>query len=194
MKKSTDTHMDIYKHIYDYGVLSPGNDKALVMNIEKYAKDAGIPAHYIYRSMFDFTENGVADWMRYYKGNLRRGIYGACLVSDDDALKKFSAVIGCAIRNYINARLMTIQEVIDSRKEGLKLSYELIAVPNFYVSKEEGGNIPTWDSALLLSWLYERYAASQQTVIYVSNMQNLGSAYGTAFQKFITNHYETIGG
>ena len=185
-------HYEEYKHIYKFGVLSPTSDYQLVMGIEHFSQTAGIPPHYVYRSIVDFAENGVTDWMRDYFSHKDNGIFGCCLVGDQDVLMKMSAMIGCAIRNYIDARLMTLQEVIDFRKNGSRIGFELVAVPNFFVSKSEGGDVPKWQSSQLLSWLYERYAEGVMTILYVSSMPTLKNSYGTAFERFITDNYKVM--
>lgn len=187
-------HAEEFAHVYKHGVLSPANDYQLVMGLDKFSRTAGILPKYVYRSMFDFVGDAEVNWMRDYRSHIRNGIHGCCLVGQSEPLKQVSAMVGCAIRNYIDAKVMTLQEVLDARKVGDPIGFELVAVPNFFVSKAEGGDVPSWQSSQLLSWLYERYASGHMTILYVSNLNGLATGYGSAFKTFILDNYVVIGG
>lgn len=196
----TDEYLDMDAHIkkfekwYESGILKPDHHARLVSDIERVAQTAKILPRFIANNMSECgcTEAEI-DWLRdmkYHRENGHTGMVylGGC----GNVADRMMAVAGACLRNYIDARMFTIQEVVDGLKDHSLPDSRVMLVPNFFLMKTEGGDLPSWQTSSLLGWLYSRYSSGKYTVLYVYSLNELASGYGVSFKDHIKQHYIPI--
>jgi len=188
-----DDHLLRNASAYAPGVLKPMEHFQLVEDLHRFCLEAGVAEDYVTHSMLDYC-NGFAeiDWMRNYPSHIEEGCYGAVFVDSPKILTRMSAMVGCCLRNYIQARLTTVQTLISELKDGNLPIEDLLAITNFCLPKTKGGGIPTWQLPLLIGMLYERFAHKRYTVLYVSSMNDVKAQYGTVISQHIEDYFEIM--
>jgi hypothetical protein len=184
-------HRADYAEAYAPGILSPENHARLVVDLDRVAKGAHVPKQYIYRHrMAEFCGPDELNWVKTFRRNESAGI---CYVGNVLHVEQRMLVIaGALLRNFVDARVHTVQEVSDAVRAGTELEGRVILVPNFHLSKGNGGDIPSWQVSGLLGFLYRRFANETKTVIYVASMKMLQAEYGRSFQEHIEDHFMIV--
>ena len=67
---------------------------------------------------------------------------------------------------------------------------ECLFIPNFFMSKAQGGGLQTWQIAALYDLLLQRAQLGLQTVLYVASNKLLANEYGQNFLSLILGHYQ----
>lgn len=102
---------------------------------------------------------------------------------------KMMAIAGACLRNYIDARVLTVQNVLQMLKNNTMPDCTVCLVPNFCMSNMDNKSVAPWEAAALLGWLYSRMAKNLKTVLYVGSMTSLEVSYGAAMLKHVKAHY-----
>jgi len=180
---------------YASGVLTKEKHSRLVSNISNVADDANIPTTMIAKPASEFCGEEELNWIRAYKHLEDSEDAGLCYVGNggDIGVRMF-AVAGAFLRNYIRARVFTLQDVIESYKGSKPLEASVLLIPNFFLRTTSGGKIPEWQLGLVLGMLYQRYSYGNKTVIYVEDLEQLGGAYGNPMKEHIERHFKIIKG
>lgn len=174
--------------VFEAGILDREFHSRLIADLDRLAKKAGIPSHYVWTKLGDFCTPEEIDWVRKARSSSDHGLV-LCSPLSSPVECKMGAMAGAFLRNYINARVMTVQEVLDIMKSGNSVSPTVALVPNFSMSKSDVASVAPWESAQLLSWLYSRLVDGKKTVLFVGSMKALEESYGEAMAKHLRSHY-----
>lgn len=187
-------HKALFNKFYASGLLIPEEHARLVMCLDQVAHQASIPGRFIYQhSMKDFCSATELDWVRTLKARSDDGKIGLVYLSDAPKVdERMFAIAGACIRNYLDARVYTVQKLLSLLKDGDEPSCDVLLCPNFYLNREAGGHLPSWQVSGLLGMLYSRFSKDLATVIYVESMDGLGAEYGDAFKKHLLEHFVCI--
>jgi hypothetical protein len=164
------------------GLIDATYHAPLLRDVEAVVRSANIPPSMLYRSMVGLCSQSEIEYVKGLRRNADQGIYGLVLAGlkpSVSPLERFSAMAAACLRNYINAKVMTLQEVLEQLDEGTMPSPTVLLVPNFYVGLD-GGSLAKWVVPELLGMLYARQASGLQTVVYVQDLAAMGKAYGSA--------------
>ncbi len=171
----------------------------LLSDIAGYTRTAGIPEHYVWTSATTYCGAAELEYINNIKKSLtdRDGLnIGMVYVGDVDGAainERMMSIAGVCLRNYINAKVMTVQAVIDALKQGtMPSNVSVLLIPNFFSSRKSGGRIAEWEVANLLGLLYQRQQDGKHTVLHVSNMKELAMEYGESFEKHLQSKFVTI--
>ncbi len=181
---------------FDSGVLDPSVHGRLLQNLDHFAQKANIQKHMITMKMSEF--NCTKQEINYVKTIKRKsadGIYGLVYTGKEDGssvITRMMAIAGACLRNFVDAKVMTIQELLSELKEGTPPEVSVLLVPNFFISRAEGGKIADWHIAELLGLLYSRMATGKQTLLYVSDFEALRKAYGDPMATHLEQHFRAI--
>jgi len=180
---------------YEQKVLNPEVHSRLVANLDNYARRASIQPQMILNRMssFDCTKTEI----EYVKGIRRmaeKGVYGLVYSGKEtkSVMVRMSGVAGACLRNFVDAKVVTLQEVLASMKEGSPSDATVLLIPNFFVAKSDGGKIADWHIAELLGLLYARMTKGQQTFLYVSDFDALRKTYGDPIAEHLKNHFRAV--
>jgi hypothetical protein len=178
---------------YATKVLFPEVHNRLVLGLKGYAEDAGIQPHWVWTPLADHVGEIECSYLKKFPGLRAEGQVNGLVLTrktvEADPFEHMSALTGAFVRNFIRARLMTLQSVLQQLKDGDHIEATVLLIPNFFHSKEEGGSILQWQATHLYDLLLQRAAKGVHTVLYATSIVEMGAVYGTAFSRFVTQQY-----
>lgn len=193
MDKELSTHKEKYKTIYDHGCLNPDVHHRLVVELDKYTALANVPARFIYQSATNFCQPFEIEWAKKIASHIEDGDYG--LMFNDkckDLDDRLYGLAGLLIRNFVDARVYTVQYILDMLADSDEIEGRVIIIPNFFLMKSMGGSLPAWKISSLLGFLMERYSKGLPTIVYIQQLNHMGEEYGKAFKDHIENHFTVV--
>lgn len=158
--------------------------QSLIADIDNVARAANIPIDMIWAPMAQYCTQVEIDYVAALRRQSQSGNYGVVITAkrpQHSMITRFTAITGACVRNYVNARVMTLQDVLECIKASEMPTPTVLLLPNFYVGVKTGGRVAEWQTQGLLSMLYQRQAEGLQTFLYVSSMKELEDYYGAAF-------------
>lgn len=176
---------------FDAGVLDRDYHARLIAGLPKWAGKAGIPMEFVWTKLSKYCSKEEIEWVKGMRQSKDHGLVytGTFSVPIED---KMMAIAAACLRNYVDARFMSVQQVIARLKEDDMPECSVVLVPNFCMSKDDTSNVAPWEAAALLGWLYSRLARGQKTVLYVGDMKKLEAAYGESMARHIKSHYTIV--
>lgn len=168
------------------GLIDINYHERLVADMHGVLQQAGVPENYIWTSMHKYCDDVevgyVTDIKKY--ASQEDPIFGMVYVHKINGAPvndRMLAIAGACLRQYINAKVMTLQEVLGSLKTSDMPSPTVLLIPNFFLSKSDGGRIAEWEVSSLLGLLYKRHQEGKQTVLYVGDWDGMRADYGQVF-------------
>lgn len=191
----TKFHLEKYGKYYKPEILVPDYHLRLVEEIESVAQVANIPSRYIYKTRIaDWCDETDENWVKRLKFWSEEGIAGLYYTGKIQHVEdRMMVMAGACIRNFIDARVYTVQSLIVKLKEETMPDPTVVFVPNFFLMPGSGGKLPEWQIALLMGWLMRRYTKNLQTCLYVESMPKLGDLYGNLFKEHLELHFICLG-
>lgn len=177
---------------YASNVLVPEVHNRLVMDIENVARAAGIPMHMIWTSATEFCEPEELDYTRHLPSKAADGLYGLVYVGtkhQKPVHMRMMALAGACVRNFINAKVMTLQDVLGALKKDAMPKPTVLLIPNFFVGKEQSGVMPQWQLSAMLGLLLNRQSEGLQTFVYVDDMAKMEAAYGDMLAVHVNTYF-----
>lgn len=179
----------------DSGVLDREVHARLIVDLDQIARGAHVPKNLIHTPLATYCSEAEVDYVRRWPTHAGAGIAGLAIVgrkAETPVPMRMMAMAGACLRNFIDAKVMTVQEVLACLKKGAMPTPTALFIPNFYVGKEQGGNLGSWQVAELLGLLMERQASQQQTIVYVEDLTDMAVHYGEMFKAHVEHHFERI--
>ncbi len=173
------------------GLIDDVYHAALLRNAEAVVRDANIPVDMLYKSMVGRCSAAEIDYVKGLRRHAEHGIYGLLLAGVKPTvspLERFSAMAAACLRNYIGARVMTLQDTLAALSDHVMPTPTVLLIPNFFVGVD-GGLPAKWMVPELLGLLYARQSAGLQTVIYVQDVKHMAAAYGTACEQHVCSEH-----
>lgn len=164
----------------------------LIANLKTHAMQAGIPPSYVWTRLSKYCSAVEMDWVRNMRHSEDNGLVFSGTEFNVPVEDKMMAITGACLRNYIDARVMTVQELLGRLKNDDPPGHTLVLVPNFCMAKDDKSSVAPWQAASLLGWLYSRLSNNQKAVLYVGSIKTLEEVYGEAMARHIKSHYSFI--
>lgn len=186
-----ETVIDVPIEAFNCNRLNREYHERLLANLTLFTHIANIQPKYIWSSLKDYCKSNDLEWVKTIKLQDTTGMYysGKCHQPVEDVM---SAIAGAMLRNYIDARMMTLQEVINHLKDNDMPAPTVLLIPNFYLSANNGGKVATWEVSDLLGMLLQRMSQNLKTIIYINDVKGMEKEYGSTFADHITKHYEAV--
>lgn len=179
---------------YAAGVLKPDVHGRLVADLDNYARDAGIQAHWICDPLPELSDAEMSYLKQFRQhaasGDLAGMIYSSPKVKADQL---FSALAGALVRNFIRARVMTLGTALEHLASHTMPELDCVLIPNFYAPFNDGGHIAAWQVNAIYDFLVQRQVEGLQTILYATGKQQLAKEYGAPLNRLLTEHYISIG-
>ncbi len=180
---------------YDPGILQPDLHGRLVQDITRICETAGIRPRYLTHSMQGVCTEEEIEWVRSFNSHeadgIPGGLYYVGLETGKAVDQRMMAMAGALIRNFIDARVMTVHDAVESYRFGRHCS--VLLIPNFYIGAKKGGGVLFAPQvSVLCSMIDERFRKSLRTVLYVENENAMEDMYGTAMRNRLKGSYATI--
>lgn len=181
--------LNIPDEVFEIGILNREYHERLLADLNKYAGIAGIPKEFVWAKLSAYCTDKDVEWVRRMREGKDHGLVYEGSGFSVPIADKMMAITGACLRNYIDARFMTVQDVLEQLKNGTMRSPTMVLVPNFCMPKDEASSVAPWQAASLLGWLYSRMAHDLKTVLYVGDMATLEKNYGEAMASHLRHHY-----
>jgi hypothetical protein len=175
------------------GVLNYAQHGPILKDLDRIAEFAGIDKSWIWRSTKDMISQATESWLANMSYHKEKGIFGLCYTGNKSVDREMMSAAGCLVRNYINARFMTVSTVLSYVKENGWVDATVLFIPNFFLSSEASVNIG-WKSGVLFDLLLDRKSEGLQTAIYVDSPERMKQVYGTPLHSFIGDTYYVVKG
>jgi len=182
-------HKEEYADLYAPGALTVDRHQDLVLEIDVLCRIAGIRKEWVARKMSDVCSAKELEWVSNSPTHARNDIAGLVYVGVSDVEDRMNAMCGAFLRNFIDARVVTVQQLIEPSGGP---NPTVLLCPNFFLAKGAGGDVAQWESTRLYGLLLQRFNQGRLSVLYVADMDVLGTQYGAVFQKHIERHYTEV--
>ena len=169
--------------------------RRLINDIESVSKAANIPVPMVWSSMHDHCESPEIEYVKHLRVRSAEGYAGLVFLGAEpkkEMGRRMQAIAAACLRNYINAKVMTLQDVLDAIKTSSMPRPTVLLIPNFFVGENDGGKIADWQLSGLLSMVYSRQAEGLQTFLYVKSLNELKHAYGAPFEQNIRSTFVLV--
>lgn len=175
---------------YDSGLIDRGYHERLIADIQGVVQQAGVDESYVWTPMSKYCGEVEIEYVIDIKlqTSLEDPVFGMVYVGkveDAPINDKMMSIAGACLRNYVNAKVMTLQAVIDAMKATSMPSPTVLLIPNFFLSRSGGGRIAEWEVSSLIGLLYQRQQEGKQTVLYVGDWDGMKAEYGQVFADHI---------
>jgi hypothetical protein len=158
----------------------------LIADMQRICEVANVPRHHVEVSMKNYCRDDQVEWVSTYLERKKKGEGGLVLSGWTDSEIRCYAIAGAFLRSYIDARVYSFNEVIDSPDKSS--SATVLLIPNFF-NTNYGKQLASWQLGVLHDVLVRRLSASKMTVLGVSSVEEMISTYGAYFGEFFKNHY-----
>lgn len=169
-------------------VLDPKTHARILADKENLARVANIPVSMLFESAKKYCDPAEIDWLTRFPVN-RRMNRGLVLTGNHTPPPeiKMMAMTAALVRNYVDARVITAQALLQSIEDGKGEVPDptVMFVPNLFV-RHGGKGLPAWKVQILYDLLLSRFTAGKVSVLYVESMDAMGAEYGHTF----TGHFE----
>lgn len=166
----------------------------LIQNLDEIALMAGIPKFMLKTSAAEYCSEDELEWLKSFRKHRALGNVGWVYVGTHNTTPielKFMAMAAALVRNFIDARVVPVSElIVEQSMEAPNPS--VLFVPNFY-TVAEGKPLASWQLQQLHSLLLRRFVAQKATVLYVQNLDKMETHYGEGIGQHV-RHYSKLGG
>jgi hypothetical protein len=170
-------------------VLDPVRHERLIKDIDHITRVANVPLEYLRRSMVGMCSEAEIDWVRNFK-KYRQTHAGLAVVGHEDAESKCLAICGALLRNFVDARVMPLNSVLDLDPEDV-VGPTVMIIPNFH-QRSYGKTLPAWKVSELYDALLSRYSANKPTVLAFQSLAEMELSYGQAIADHVKKHYRVL--
>lgn len=169
----------------------------LIQDMEHICHTAGIQAKYVEESMVGKAREPEIEWFK--KFNKEKDEHsGLMFHGSSDVQTRMMALCGALVRNFIDARLVTLGNLVpmkESKEPAVDpLEPTVLLVPNLHVKTHGGKPLTAWQIQILYDALISRMTIGKQTVVFVESLEGLGNDYGILFKELLLNNYKQIKG
>lgn len=171
-------------------VLHPERHARLVADIKNICATANVPELFVYNSMKSYCGADEIDWVVNFS-SYKKTFAGLVLKGLPNPDTRCMAIAGALLRNFKDARVMTVSQILEATKNGKTLDFTCLLIPNLYVVTTKGNALTSWQSSLLYDVLLSRFVANKPTVVAVENLSALEEEYGSVFAQHLKMHYRT---
>ena len=168
-------------------ILDPVKDAGLIADLPRICKLANVHPEFVRRSSKPFLTAPELDWICRVPEHRRAGrglvLTGVQQVSPD---LKFQAMAGVLLRNYTDARFMTVHTLLSLLEDGERPAPTVLLIPNLFGASQ----------SKLVHELYDffinRRCGGKVTAVYVEDLAKMERAFGWLFAQHLKDNYEII--
>ncbi len=158
----------------------------LCQQLDSIADVAGVPVSLLNQSMREFcTKEEVEYVIHLFQHDDAGAIY---VGHTDDVMVKMMAITGACVRNFIDARVRMLHDVLKGIKGDNPIDSRVVLIPNFCIGNSDRG-IADWESTHLFGWLQDRAFSKKPTFLGVSDFVHVEKRLGSLVANFIKNNY-----
>jgi hypothetical protein len=169
-------------------VLDLNRHGPIVLDIDHYARRAGIAPRHIWTPALPKLGPNEIKYLKQWRSLPAKGVVGAYYVAEKDIVSHMAVMVGALVRAFVDARMMTVRDIVEMVDDGEEPDATVLFIPNFYMAPEYG-RYESRKIAALMDLLYSRAARTIPTVIHLSDRKSATEAFGEAFLGLLTSRY-----
>lgn len=170
-------------------VLNPIIHKRIIDDMERVCETANVPAQYVRESMKGIARDDDIEWVRSFNIHRKNGNGGIVIAGNDHIETRCMAITGTLVRNFIDARIMSLNTVVAAPGEAVEPT--VLVIPNLYLTSF-GKQLTAWQVQAVYDVLLNRLTSNKPTVVCVEDLNGLAMAYGPVFAEHIKQHFLKI--
>lgn len=167
----------------------------LIEDIERYADVANVPVSMIHEPLAQYCSSEEVAWIKGIMLHRENRVAGLCLTGIDSKRPvetRMWAMAAALLRNYVDARILTMTTLLDEHKDGEVESPTVLLIPNLYVEYAGGKPNTNWQVNILQDILMRRMVEKKITIIYVQSIEGLKKNFGEGIGVFIETHWHVL--
>ena len=168
-------------------ILDPIVHDRLILGMQGFCETANVHPNFVHTSMSKHCTPIDMDYVRYFKKYRNENVAGLCITGANSE-NRCMAITGAFVRNFIDGRLITLNQLIDGAKDQSLVDPSVMVVPNLFV-QTTGKALTAWQIQSIYDVLLARYTRNRPTVVYVQSMEALGTAYGEVIKSHLIDHF-----
>lgn len=194
------------------GVLTPGYHERLFLDLKNFAHRAGLGGapKYVVQSAKPHLDQEEITRAAKLKEYLADGTYGSLYGPKvPNVPSRFMALTGAFLRNYVNARYMTMAQVLEDFRQDNYVQATILLIPDFHIPmagevgppKKNGEFVkssgyeknmtkPQFITEAVAGLLLQRISNGQYTYLYSEDPSRLEKDYGPYITKLISENFE----
>lgn len=165
-------------------VLNAKEHARLIADQDHVCLVAGVQKRFLQTSMTEFCSEHEVEWVRNFHQHQEEGILGLMLEGVLKPDTRCQAIAAALVRNYIDARVVPVNTLLDMVSNGSVISPTVLLIPNLFVQATTK-TLPAWRVQTLYDLLLNRSTQGKPSVVYVENVIGLAAAYGNPFRDFL---------
>lgn len=179
------------KEAYDSGVLDKDYHALLLQDLPAVCAVAGVVPRFVWSSMIGYCGPAEVRWMTHLRNESGSGmLYRGVL--DKPIEDKMMALVGACLRNYVDARMIMVNDLVNQIKAETVEYPSVLLIPNLCLDTTSSPALQPWATQLILGHLITRMSRNLKTVVYVNDLNILERNYGSSFKDHLWTHYKTI--
>src|SRR4051794_12986275 len=105
---------------YAEGILKEEIHAQLVKHLDNFARDAAIRREWICKPLAKSVSPAEVEWVKKFPRHAEQGCSGLVLTGPKASrvADRMSAIAGALVRNFIRARVFTLQQILDAFTDG----------------------------------------------------------------------------
>lgn len=163
----------------------------LLQDLDHICLTANIPPLYLHQSMAVHCSASEMEWVQNYPLHRLSTLGGLCLTGKNSE-SRCMAICAALLRNFIDARVVTLNQLVESAGKPDTQSPSVLIVPNLYVTTH-GKSLTSWQIQSLYDILLSRYTTNRPTVVYIEDKQGVLNAYGSLLYEHLEQHFRHVG-
>lgn len=172
-------------------VIDPVYHAGLIKDIDNVCMRAGISKQCLYTSSKGICSESEVDWVRAFRTNEYTSA-GLCITGrQQDILKRFMALTAIYVRNFVDARMISLHKLRKSLEEDQIPDCSVLLIPNFMVGTDKVA-LTGWQASMIYDMVLDRISHDKKTILYVDSMAKLGLQYGDSFRELIEGNFDFL--
>jgi len=181
--------IQIPDEVFKSKLLDKDYHERLIQDLPQVIATAGVPASAVWMRLSSYTTEAERLWVRNMRSDTDRGLLFVGSKFPIEVADKMTAITGVCLRNYTDARVMSVQEVVKRIKDASMPAPTVLLIPNFCLDKANGGDVPSWEISILMGMLIDRMGKGLKTVMYTTSMAVVQKQYGDSFKTLLESKF-----
>lgn len=170
-------------------LLDPVRHARLIQDLDHVCTVANVPKSFVHRSMKSYCDADEIDYVVNFR-IYRQSYAGMVIIGKSNPDTRCMAICGALVRNFIDARVVPLNTLLDSMESSVVPDPTVLIVPNLFV-QQVGKALPAWKIQQVYDLLLSRFTSNKPTVVAVESLAGLQQSYGLAFAQHLQSNYRS---
>jgi hypothetical protein len=166
-------------------LLDPQLHERIIADFERVCAIGGIQGHFLSESMAKVCGEDECAWVKKFWAHKKDGHPGLLLQGIARPDSRCQAMAAALIRNYVDARVIPLNTLIETMQNGGPPKPTVLFVPNLFMTALSK-NMPPWRVQMMYDLLLDRSTNNRPSVVYIDDPKSLVKTYGEPFRDFLS--------